>query len=135
VKYLTDANVLSEAMKPAPSSKVMEWLRTNEADIVVDPIILGEMRFGILLLPASKRKRSLERWFAEVITRLTCLTWTADTGLFWAQLLSDLRKQGLVMPIKDSMIAATAVVHHLTVATRNVKDFQKAKVIVFDPFA
>ena len=48
--YLVDANVLSEPTKPSPDLGVVEWLRDNEREIAVDPFILGEVRFGILLL-------------------------------------------------------------------------------------
>ncbi len=51
MRYLVDANVLSEPTRLAPDSKVVEWLRRNEREIVVDPVILGEVLFGILLLP------------------------------------------------------------------------------------
>jgi toxin FitB len=134
VTYLVDANILSEATKPDPSAQVVEWLRANERELSVDPIILGEVRFGIHLLAAGKRRRRLERWFERGIATLNCLPWEAATGLRWAELLADLRRAGLAMSIKDSMIAATALVHRLTVATRNRKDFKKAGVKVFDPF-
>jgi predicted nucleic acid-binding protein len=134
VTYLVDANVLSEATKPTPSARVVEWLRRNESELAVDPIILGEIRFGIFLLPAGKRRRRLERWFRQGVAKLTCLIWDAATGLRWAKLLADLRAAGEAMPIKDSLIAATALVHGLTVVTRNVRDFQKAKLKVVDPF-
>ena len=132
--YLVDANILSEATRPAPAAKVVDWLRQNEPEIVVDPIILGEIRIGILLLAAGKRRRRLERWFRQGVAKLTCLSWDAATGLRWAKLLADLRAAGEAMPIKDSLIAATALVHGLVVATRNVPDFRKAKVKVVDPF-
>jgi predicted nucleic acid-binding protein len=135
VTYLVDANVLSEPTRPEPQAGVVEWLRRHERDIVVDPIILGEIRFGIHLLPAGNRRRRLERWFAEGVQRVRCLPWQAETGLRWARLLADLRTAGQSMPIKDSLIAATALTHELTVATRNVRDFVKAGVKVIDPFA
>lgn len=133
--WLVDANVLSEATKPTPDSKAVEWLRRNEREIAVDPIVLGEIRFGIYLLPAGKRRRRLERWFSEGVAKIVCLPWDAATGLRWAKLLADLRTSGLSMPIKDSLIAATALAHGLTVATRNTRDFKKAGVKVLDPFA
>ena len=133
--YLVDANVLSEGMKPDPDERAVRWLRRNERQISVDPIILGEIRCGILLLPAGKRRRSLERWFNSGVVNIHCLPWDTGTGLRWAELLADLRASGRSMPIKDSLIAATALAHGLTVATRNIHDFEKTGVKVVDPFA
>ena len=135
MKYLVDANVLSEATKPAPAQRVLEWLQTHERDLAVDPIILGELRFGILLLPKGKKRTSLERWFDDGVQRLHCLSWDADTGLKWAELLARLRASGKAMPIKDSLIAATALLHGLVVATRNHLEFEAAGVKIVDPFA
>lgn len=135
MKYLVDANVLSEPTRPAPDARVVAWLRANERDIAVDPIILGEVRFGILLLRKGKRRDGLERWFDAGVRRLYCLPWEADTGLRWAQLIASLRAKGRAMPIKDSLIAATALVHGLTVVTRNHADFIQAGVDIIDPFA
>lgn len=135
MRFLVDANVLSEPTKAEPDARVVEWLRANERDLAVDPIVLGEVRFGILLLPRGKRRNRLERWFDEGVGRLHCVSWEAATGLRWAGLLASLRDAGRAMPIKDSLIAATALTHDLTVATRNVADFSKANVRVVDPFA
>jgi predicted nucleic acid-binding protein len=135
VTYLVDANVLSEPTRPIPNPKVVEWLRRNERELAVDPVILGELQFGILLLPRGKRRTRLERWFASGVQRMHCIAWEAATGLRWAQLLADLRSTGRSMPIKDSLIAATALVHRLPVATRNRSDFEKAGVVVLDPFS
>jgi predicted nucleic acid-binding protein len=134
VRYLVDASVLSESTKSSPSARVVEWLRRNERDMVVDPVILGEVRFGILLLPKGKRRAKLEQWFDAGVPRLHCLPWEAETGLRWAELLARLRASGRAMPIKDSLIAATALVHGLIVATRNRTDFEKAGVKIVDPF-
>lgn len=133
--YLVDANVLSEATKEEPDPRVIEWLRRNERDIAVDPIILGEIRFGILLLPQGKRRKGLERWFDDGVRFLHCLSCEAEMGLRWAALLAALRASGRAMPIKDSLIAATALVHGLSVVTRNRSDFEKAEVAVLDPFS
>ncbi len=132
--FLVDANVISEATKAAPEPRVIEWLRAHEQELAVDPIILGELRFGILLLAKGKKRSALERWFAVGVERLECLAWDADTGLRWAELLARLRAKGHAMPIKDSLIAATALVHDLTIATRNGADFRKAGVRIVDPF-
>jgi predicted nucleic acid-binding protein len=135
VKYLVDANVLSEPTKPMPHPGVVEWLRKNERDIAVDPIIVGEVRFGILLLPRGKRRTRLEKWFDAGIQKLHCLPWESETGMRWAELLATLRRSGREMPIKDSLIAATALVHDLVVVTRNRGDFEQAGVEIIDPFS
>jgi predicted nucleic acid-binding protein len=132
--YLTDENILSEVTKPDPDRKVLDWLIRNESEVAIDPIVLGEIRFGILLLSKGKRRNRLERWFNQGIGKIFCLPWEAKTGLRWAELLADLRKAGKSMPIKDSLIAATALTHDLIVVTRNTNDFKKAGVRVLNPF-
>jgi toxin FitB len=134
VKYLVDANVLSEPTKPLPDPHAIEWLRIHESNIAVDPIILGELRFGILLLPKGRKRTALERWFDGGVQRLYCLPWEAETGLKWAELLARLRRIGKAMPIKDSMIAATALRHGLDMVTRNRPDFSAAGLRIVDPF-
>jgi predicted nucleic acid-binding protein len=135
VIYLVDANVLSEPTKPAPDPKVVQWLREHEEDLVVDAVVLGEIRFGILLLPRGARRRRLEKWFAEGVERIHCLPWTSAVGLRWAELLAGLRVAGQSMPVKDSLIAASALYHDLTMATRNLSDFRRAGARVVDPFS
>lgn len=133
MRYLVDANVLSEATKPAPDQRVVDWLARNEPELAVDPVILGEIRFGILLLPRGRRRSRLERWFEDGVQRLQCIAWDASTGLRWAELLARLRAEGRAMPVKDSFIAATALAHDLAVATLNRRDFDAAGVVVVDP--
>lgn len=135
MRYLVDANVLSEATKPNPDPLIVEWLRRNERALVVDPVILGEVRFGILLLSRGKRRTDLESWFEQGISRIECLPWDSAVGMRWAQLLADLRRAGRPMSIKDSLIAATALAHDLTLATLNQRDFKPAKARMVDPSA
>ena len=135
MKYLVDANVLSEATKPEPDPRVVEWLRRNERSIVLDPIILGEVRFGILLLARGTRRNKLERWFEEGAGRIQCLPWDSTVGLRWAQLLADLRRRGRPMSVKDSLIAASALSHDLALVTLNQRDFKPARVKLVDPSA
>lgn len=133
MRYLVDANVLSEATKPQPDPRVVDWLAREERELAIDPIILGELRFGILLLPRGRRRNRLEHWFNDGAARLHCVAWDACTGLRWAKLLSDLRAAGRAMPIKDSLIAATALTHGLAIATLNLRDFAAAGVELIDP--
>ncbi|NJM54997.1 MAG: hypothetical protein HC841_02905 [Verrucomicrobiae bacterium] len=73
MKYLVDANVLSEPTKPAPDAAVLDWLRDHERELTVSPIILGELEYGILILPASRRRTRLEQWFAAGVQRMRVL--------------------------------------------------------------
>ncbi len=132
--FLVDANVLSEVTKPEPRAAVVAWLRRHEPELAVNGVVLGEIRFGILLLPRGKRRDRLQQWFEGVVSQIHCLPWEAKTGLRWAELLADLRRKGLAMPIKDSLIAATALEHDLQVVTRNRRDFELAGLEVLDPF-
>ena len=133
--YLVDVNVLSEPTKPAPNARVVSWLAANESNLVVDAIILGELRIGILTLPRGRKRDQLERWFTEVVETIDCLPWDAAVSHRWAQLVVESRRKGHILPLLDGMIAATALVHGLTIATRNVSHFQKVGGKVFDPFA
>ncbi len=133
--YLVDANVLSEPTKPVPISKVVDWLSANEENLVVDSIIVGELCVGIFSLPRGRKRAQLERWFGDVVQTIDCLPWDATISRRWAKLVVDLKQQGNKLPLLDSMIAATALQHDLTVATRNTRDFNKTGVQVLDPFA
>ena len=134
MKWLVDANVISEPTRPDPDPRVVRWLRDHEPELAVDPIIVGEVRFGILLLPRGRKRKRLEQWFDEGVGRLVCLPFDANTSRIWAEILARLRSRGRAMPIKDSLIAATALVHDLTVVTRNRRDFEDSGVKIFDPF-
>ena len=97
--------------------------------------MLGEVRYGILLLPRGKRRTALERWFEQGVGRIQCLAFDAAVGLRWAQLLAELRRRGRPMSVKDSLIAASALAHDLAVATLNRRDFEPARVHLVDPSA
>ena len=132
--YLVDANVLSDPTKPAPNSKVLDWLSANERNLVVDSIILGELGIGILALPRGSKRRQLEQWFDALVQTIECLPWDFAISRRWAKLVVDLKQKGKTMPLLDGMIAATALQHDLTIATRNVRDFKKARVKLVNPF-
>ena len=135
MKFLVDANVLSEVTKPKPADSVLIWLQDNERDLVVNPIVLGELQYGILLLSAGKKRTELLKWFAAGVKHLLVLDIDANTASIWAKLIAALKRKGQSVSVKDSLIAATAVQHRLTVATRNVRDFERAGVRVENPFS
>jgi toxin FitB len=126
--------VLSEPTKPAPSSKVIEWMSANQSNLVVDSIVLGELCIGILALPRGRKRIQLEAWFEALVRTIACLPWDAAISRRWAKLVVDLKQKGETMPLLDGMIAATALQHGLTLATRNTRAFKKAGVKALNPF-
>jgi predicted nucleic acid-binding protein len=134
VRFLVDADVLSEPTKPRPSVKVMEWWRRNDLQTAVNPIVLGEVEYGILCLPRGRRRERLKEWFEYGVKTRLVLEIDTQTAQVWATLLAELRRAGRHMPWKDSLIAATARQYDLTIATRNVSDFRFAGVHVENPF-
>lgn len=134
MKFLVDANVLSEATRPSPEATVLDWLSQHETQLAVNPIVLGELQYGILLLPPGKKRERLLKWLSAGIRHLAMLELDAGTASVWAQLLADLKREGHAMPVKDSLIAASARQHGLSIATRNAKNFAHADVKLVDPF-
>ena len=134
MRFLVDANVLSEFTRPSPAPQVLDWLATNEAELAVNPVILGEIEYGILLLAVGARRNRLLEWFRVGVKKIHVFDFDAATASMWAQLLAQLRGNGKSMPVKDSMIAASAFTHKLTVVTRNIRDFEPCGVNVLDPF-
>jgi predicted nucleic acid-binding protein len=132
--YLVDANVLSEPTKQVADSKVVAWLDANESNLIVDSIIIGELRIGILALPRGRKRERLEQWYETVIETIECLPWDAMISRRWAALVVELRRAGETVPLLDGMIAATALQHDLIVVTRNTRDFEKTGVKTFNPF-
>ena len=134
MKYLVDANILSEATKPIPSPIVLKWLEANQNNLIVNPIVLGELQYGILALPDGKRKTKLLSWFARGLKALHSVDIDGETADRWAKLLAELRAQGVAMPLNDSLIAASALQHRLVIATRNTRDFAQSGVTLVNPF-
>lgn len=135
MRYLVDANVLSEPTRPAAEPRVVAWLRDHEGELVIDAVVLGELCAGVLALPAGRRRRRLEQWLESVAQTVECLAWDAAVAKRWGRLVADLRRRGTPLPLIDSLIAASALTHGLTVATRNARDFAPAGVRTVDPFA
>ena len=134
MKYLVDANVLSEPTKPSPNPGAVAWLIANAPEMVVNAVVLGEIEYGILITPDGRKRRRLQQWFSTGVQKLHVLNIDGATASEWARLLARLRKTGKAMAIKDSLIAASALVFDLDVVTRNERDFRTAGLRVINPF-
>ena len=126
MKNLLDTCVIAEYQKPAPDIKVMNWLAAQiEESLFLSVLTIGEIEKGIARLPASKRKNSLETFLATLVTRFDRRILHLDTAILrrWGRLTGSLEKKGRVLPIIDSLLAATALEYNFTIVTRNTADF------------
>lgn len=138
MNYLIDTNVLSEATRPQPDARVAAWLRARPAvTLFISVISVAEIRKGILLLPEGKKRAKLEIWLESGLLpafagRVIPLGETEMNE--WAALQAVAEKCGHRLPVVDSLIAATARCHGLTLATRNLHDFRHCGIPVLDPW-
>jgi predicted nucleic acid-binding protein len=112
----------------------VDWFHNHVVECVTDAVVMGEVWQGIGHLDEGKRRSNLEAWFAGLRSRVHCLDWSLDVAIVWGGLVNEVRRSGFTVGIKDTMIAATARYHGLTVATRNVVDFKRCGVPVINPF-
>jgi tRNA(fMet)-specific endonuclease VapC len=124
VRYLADANVLSESMRPFPDPRVLERLHANRDDIATAAPVLHELRFGALRLRPSRRRRDLEDYLEQVIrTNMPILPYDAAAAEWHADERARLMSFSRTPPYVDGQIAAIAAVNGLTLVTANMADF------------
>jgi predicted nucleic acid-binding protein len=131
--YLLDTNVVSELRKPRPHGAVVAWLRSlDPRDLYVSAVTLGELQAGVEITRErdAAKAAEIEAWVDRVTEIWNVLPMDAATFRMCAKLMHR-RSDDL---FEDAMIAATARIHGLQVATRNVKDFKEFSVEVFNPY-
>ena len=134
--YLVDTNVLSESTKPVPDERVLEWLETHEPSVRVSVISLGEIHYGIELLTAGRKQSDLRKWLRELRATFADSTLPVDdsVALRWGVLKASGDRHGKKMPVIDSLLAATALEHGLTIVTANTGGFVHSGARVLNPF-
>lgn len=131
--YLLDANVVSELRKPRPHGAVVAWLNSvDDVDLHLSAMTLGEIQAGIELTRDQDEAKAdeIEAWLDLVMSTYNVLAMDGKTLRAWARLMHH-KSDSLY---EDAMIAATAVVHKLTVVTRKVADFSRFGVNTLNPF-
>jgi predicted nucleic acid-binding protein len=135
--WLLDTNVLSELRRPKPERKVLAFVAAQPLDLLyVSAVTLAEIRFGIELVADAGRRAELNDWLAHKVRPMfeqRVLAITEDVMFKWRLLVEDGRKAGHTFSQPDLIIAATALHHGLTVVTRDVSDYQKARAPVLNP--
>lgn len=121
-----------------PEPRVIRWLGSQqEQDLALSVLTLGEIQRGISKLTDTRRQTKLMKWLQEeLIMRFSerILPIQREIGLRWGELLGVSEQQGILLPLIDSLIGATALVHELTIVTRNINDFKKCGVNVLNPW-
>lgn len=133
---LLDTNVVSELTKPSPSARVVAWLENNEPMLALSTITLAELRYGVARLPDGKRKSSLLRFWEATRDRFRGRMFAFDerAAEVYGDIAAEAEKRGQRLNVADAQIAATALVHGMSVATRDMSDFGTTGVRVVNPW-
>jgi len=136
--FLLDTNVISELIKPLPEANVTTWIeRIDESLLYLSVLTLGEIRRGIAVLPQSRRRAILEAWLdKELRARFEDRILAIDLEVAdrWGLLTAAARTNGIVLPVIDGLLAATALEHNLTLVTRDTGQIPSMGVAVFNPW-
>ncbi len=137
--FLLDTNVVSEAMRPVPDARVIEWLRRQRPiDLFLAAVTLGEVVRGVQRLPEGPRRRRLEPWVTELLPRQFAgriLAFDQEVAVLWGQLMGAADRVGRPRAAADAQIAATALRHDLVLVTRNLSDFEDLIAAPLNPWA
>jgi toxin FitB len=137
VNFLVDTNVFSEPRQKRPAAKVVNWLKANESALYTSVLVVGEIRYGIELLPPNSAKRAdLLRWHERLSAILAgrILSINSRVAEEWARLQAELHAKNLQVPVVDSLLVATARRYQLTLVTGNTSDFATTGIKLFNPF-
>ena len=135
MNYLLDTNVLSETRRSRPDRRVLRWLReTPPGSLYVSVLTLGEIAKGIAVLEMRDAPRALSvaQWLNQIRVEYGRQVISIDGTIaeLWGRLSAS-----RTLPVIDGLLAATALVHGMKLATRNVRDLKDTGVAVFDPWA
>ena len=136
MSYLLDTNVLSELRRKTPNPAVSAWFATRPAtSLYLSVLTLGELRKGIDGVKDATRRLALSDWLQtemSVFFMGRVLSIDEQVADRWGQLVAAARRP---LPAVDSLLAATALVHGLSMVTRNAKDFEGLGLEVINPWA
>ena len=131
--FLLDTNIVSELRRPIPHQSILHWIRRVPAEqLYLSSVTIGEIQAGIEITrdQDAVKARELDAWLNGVIATYQILAVDAAAFREWAKLMH--RRSDTLM--QDAMLAAVAIVHRLTVVTRNVRDFEQFGVPIVNPF-
>lgn len=137
MNYLLDTCVISEIVKPVPSSRVIMWINNIPSErLFLCSITIGEIRRGLTKLPESKKKERLTDWLNTLLENYQDRIHSIDITVAenWGIMQGKAENEGMPMSSIDSLIAATSYTHNLILVTRNEEDFQASKLSITNPW-
>lgn len=138
MRLLLDTNVLSEVTKPSPDTSVLEWLDGLDEDrTFISVVSIAEIRRGVALMDEGRRRDALTEWLAQELPQrfeLRVLPVDEVVALAWGDLMGVAKRRGRGLSSMDGLIGATAIAHNLTLATRNIKDFDGFEIDIYNPW-
>jgi toxin FitB len=138
-RYLLDTNIVSELVKSRPDTRVVAWIRaSDEADLHLSVLTFAEIRYGIEELTPGARRERLRRWMdADLADRFENRILEVNRAIaeVWGAIMARAAAVSVRLPVMDTLLAATAEYHGMTMVTRNIRDFARAGVATFDPWS
>lgn len=135
---LLDTNVVSAVMAPTPQKTVIQWLDERDAaTLYLSAITIAEITYGLRILPAGTRRRTLRGRFEEFVRRgfeQRVLVFDTAAAEQYAEVMGHRKEIGRPMSVPDGQVAAIARRHQLALATRNVRDFDACGLRIVNPF-
>lgn len=128
-RYLLDTNIVSNLTKPEPSRPLLEWMGAQaDEDLFISSLSIAEIRCGLLAMPAGRKRRELERWFAgpegpQALFAGRVLAFDEAAASIWARLMTEGSAIGRPRSFLDMMVAAIAEANGCVVVTDNERDF------------
>jgi predicted nucleic acid-binding protein len=135
---LLDTNLVSEPLRPAPDSRVVAWIDAQPLEtLFLSAITVAELRAGVALLPAGRRRAGLQESLETRVLPLFAgrvLPFDLACTAVYAELMAKARASGLAIASADGYIAAIAAANGLAVATRDAGPFEAVGVTVINPW-
>ncbi len=138
MRYLVDTCVVSELIKKRPSRLVAAWVREqDELSLFVSVLTFGEIEKGLAKLQDGKRRQVLRNWLDHDLRRRftgRILPFDYEAACRWGEISGKAEREGAPIPVLDAQLAATALIHGMTLVTRNTGDMEPSGVPTLNPW-
>ena len=138
MRLLLDTNVLSEVTRPRPDVHALQWLDSFDEDrSFISVVSIAEIRRGVALMESGRKRDALAEWLVQDLPQRfeqRVISVDQPVAIAWGDLMGLAKRSGHGLSSMDSLIAATAIAHDLTLATRNTRDFANTGIRVYNPW-